>query len=263
LFHSRITKSATISEPIAYDGLENFAKSQYEPNNINQAIGRESLFIYDFNFAPLNRKGRMSDRQKLKKEKLDLMLGRVPQFAIASSTRTLLKRLIKKVNPEHQKLILLSDQHYLYRRAVKSLGSLKQSIDHQTVSSKAPRTYKSILFPINHADLLSRQNIKAFARETISFSKTHAAMVQKYTLFMVAKNYLRPQFTKTHKRDPTANTQSPAQKLGLTQRILKYGEIFGDKIFRLHVSLSDDWSLFFESKTPYERRFFSLLPAHN
>src|SRR6478672_9333696 len=67
LEHAHRTKHLKILEPIAYDGIENFARSQYEPNNINQAIGFDSQFIYDFNFASMNRKGRMSERQKRKK----------------------------------------------------------------------------------------------------------------------------------------------------------------------------------------------------
>ncbi|RZA09923.1 MAG: hypothetical protein EOP11_00180, partial [Proteobacteria bacterium] len=47
-----------IEESIAYDGLENFSNSQYDPNNLNHAVGRESFFVYDFNLSPLNRKGR-------------------------------------------------------------------------------------------------------------------------------------------------------------------------------------------------------------
>jgi len=39
LVHSKLTRDHQIQEPISYDGLENFARSQYEPNNINQAIG--------------------------------------------------------------------------------------------------------------------------------------------------------------------------------------------------------------------------------
>jgi DNA-binding transcriptional MocR family regulator len=58
------TERLKIREPIAFDGLENFAFSQYDPNNINHAFGKESLFLYDFNYCPINRKGRMTDTQR-------------------------------------------------------------------------------------------------------------------------------------------------------------------------------------------------------
>jgi len=57
-------KKTKIRESIAYDGLENFSYSQYDPNNLNHAVGRETYFIYDFNLSPMNRKGKMSPRQQ-------------------------------------------------------------------------------------------------------------------------------------------------------------------------------------------------------
>jgi hypothetical protein len=263
LYHAQLTANLKIAEPVAYDGLENFARSQYEPNNINHAIGQQSLFIYDFNFAPIRRKGRMSDRQKLNKEKLDQLLGKIPKMAIKDSSQRMFEQLAERLSDSAQKLTLLSDEHYLYKRALEALGPNRQLIDHQTVSSKAPRTYKNILFAVNHADLLTRQHVKAFARETISFAKTAASMVQKYALFMVWKNYFRPQFTKRHKLDPSANTHSPAQKLGLVSHRLKYSEVFKHKLFKNHTKLSHDWSLFIDNQTPYQRSQVQLLTAHN
>lgn len=263
LFQTKATKDLRIKEPIAFDGLENFARSQYEPNNLNHAIGRDSYFIYDFNFAPLNRKGRMSDRQKLKNDKLQVSLGRVPKTAIKISSLALFKRLLERRDEKEERITLLTDQHFLYRKALHSLGTKAHLIEHQSVSSKASRTYKNILFPVNHTDLLTRQHVKAFARETISFSKTEGAMVQKYALFMVWKNFLRPQFTKSHKLDPKSNSETPAQKLNLTNRILKFGDVFQRKLFKNHTPLNQDWALFFLAKTPFKRTGGSLLTAHN
>ena len=267
LFHSKLTRDHQIQEPIAYDGLENFARSQYEPNNINQAIGSKSLFIYDFNFAPLNRKGRMSSRQKLNDEKLAQMLGRFPKSAIKFASYRLFERLAQKCSPANGTLKLLTDEHFQYRRAVRQLARRRINIDHATVSSKAPRTYKNILFPVNHADLLARQHIKAFARETISFSKTHVAMVQKFALFAVWKNYMRPQFTKRHKTNPLANVQTPAQSAGITKAPLRFGELYTERLFAKHSQLNQDWKLFINNQTPYNRVLMEgatpHLSAHN
>jgi hypothetical protein len=267
LFHAQQTLDFTITEPVAYDGLENFARSQYEPNNINQAIGSKSLFIYDFNFAPLNRKGRMSDRQKLNDEKLAQSLGRFPKSAIKTASIELFNRLVHKCRTTRNPLKLLTDEHFQYRRAVRQINRRRNLIDHATVSSKAARTYKNILFPVNHADLLARQHIKAFARETISFSKTHAAMVQKFALFAVWKNYIRPQFTKPHKADPRTNVQTPAQSAGVTHAPLKFGDLYTERLFKKHITLNQDWQLFIEDQTPFNRartpKATPHLSAHN
>jgi hypothetical protein len=71
--------SLAINESIAFDGLENFSFSQFDPNNLNHAVGRESYYIYDFNLAPMNRKGRMSPRQKAKKKALEEKHGPYPK----------------------------------------------------------------------------------------------------------------------------------------------------------------------------------------
>jgi transposase-like protein len=253
-FHHQLASELPISEPIAFDGLENFAASQYEPNNIQQAIGRDSLFIYDFNFASLNRKGRMSPWQK---NKLQLMIrnsGRFNPQNIRIATTDLLRRLLDRPTAGSQKqpLTLLSDEHFQYRRSV--LRDLPpKSLEHITVSSKACRNFQNILFAVNHADLLIRQNLASFVRETISFSKTHGRMCQKYALFLVFKNYMSPMFTKTHVRRPNAHEQSPAQQLGLTDKILKFADVFTLRALSKRAKLLNyDWQFFWNAQVPHK-----------
>ncbi len=244
-----------IGEAICYDGLENFAGTQYDPNYINQAIGKESLFIYDFNFAPLNRKGKMSDRQKQRKFEIEKKLGAYPKDAIRRATTVIFKRL-RAMNPPHEPVVLCTDEHFQYRRSLERDLNPKDFV-HQTVSAKKTRNYQNILFAVNHADLLIRQRVAAFTRETISFSKTHAAMCKKFVLFMIHKNYLCPQFTKAQKYRPKANTQSPAEALGIESKILKFYEFFSQKRSERQVRIPEDWKLILDHKVPYERCKYS------
>ena len=248
-FHHSTSHDLKITEPVAYDGLENFAGSQYDPNNINHAVGRNSLFIYDFNFAPLNRKGRISPWQKRRLRQLTTVHGRYNPQAIRISTCDLLKRLYVR-RPKNQVLFLLSDEHFQYRRALAE--DLRfQNLEHQTISSKACRNYQNILFSVNHADLLIRQNIAAFARETISFSKTPGRMCHRYALFMVHKNYMCPQFTKKQSRREDANSKSPAERVGLCNRLLGFQDIFHLRSSPKNIlSMSSDWKSFWNAKVP-------------
>ena len=210
--HNELIRDVKISEPIAYDGLENFAYSQYDPNHIQQCVGSKSLFIYDFNFAPLNRKGRMSDRQKIVREQLEAQFGRYQPRAIRIATREIIKRIYAKWDQSVGSMVLLSDEHFQYKRAVKrDLKDLK--IQHATISSKETRNYQNILFPVNHSDLLIRQHVGAFSRETICFSKTAPRMIQKFALFMVWKNFFRSLFVKEHVKRPEATVRTPAMEL--------------------------------------------------
>jgi transposase-like protein len=246
-FQSNILQPFRIHEALCFDGLENFAASQYDVNNLQQALGRDSLFIYDFNLATLNRKGHMSPWQINRLSDIESLNGRYNPRSIRHATVDILSRLYQKRSALYP-FTLISDEHFQYRRAINiDLSQLK--IDHVTISSKISRNFQNILFSVNHADLLIRQRVAAFARETISFSKTHASMCQKYALFMIYKNFMLPQFSKKHVRRPMAHQQSPAQMIGITNRVLNFSDIFQRKCFVKNLADENpDWANFANGK---------------
>jgi hypothetical protein len=252
LKHTILTENTLIEEAVAVDGLENFAGDQYEPNNINQAVGYGSLFIYDFGFAPMNRKGKMSDRQKAINKELEATQGRFDTQAIRTNFGEVVRRLIRKKSPKNEALTLHTDEHYQYKRAIRyDLRDLP--IDHKTISSKAARNFQNILFSVNHSDLLIRQHVGAFKRETICFSKTHSRMIQKFALFMVWTNYFRPQYVRKHKLRPNAHRNTPAMHLGITKRCLKFFEFFDVKRTLKQVSLNPEWQMFYDETPTFTR----------
>lgn len=251
LRHMKFMNEFKITEPIVYDGLENFAFSQYDPNNLNHAIGKQSQFIYYYNLAPMNRKGRMSDRQKAMKEYLERKFGAYPKYAIRNCTTELLKWLCEHVRKEDS-LILHSDEHYQYRKSIKyDVPDL--DITHITTSAKEPRTHRNKLFAVNFADMLIRHMSAAYKRETIAFSKNHNAMVDRYTLFMINKNYMRTRHIKPHVLDERANKESPAMTIGLTDRIMKFREFFKCRIMLTQIKLSKAWRNFYRRVNEYPR----------
>ncbi len=250
-FQHRFTRDFVIREPLCYDGLENFAGSQYDPNHINQLIGRDSLFIYDFNFASLNRKGRISPWQRNRLDQIEALEGRYDPKSVRIATTRLLGRTVPRC--EGGRLRLLSDRHLHYRASVRE-DLAEKRIEHVTISSKACRNFQNILFSVNHADLLIRQRVGAFARETICFSKTPGHMCQRYALFMVHKNFMLPQFTKRHVRRPHAHKQSPAQAAGLCPRRLDFTDIFAVRANLIPEGMSKEWRCFFRAHIPVEHR---------
>ncbi len=250
LTHAKWTKNLKIEEGIVYDGLENFSYSQYDPNNINHAIGKDSLFTYDFNFAAMNRKGRMSERQKIVKAELELEHGPYPRGMIREKTASIFRRLYNKTD---KNLLLYSDNHYLYRRALKyDLSDCE--IHHDITPSTQTRNYKNKLFVVNNFDMQIRQTCSAFRRETIAFSKHSVAMVEKFVLQMCFKNYMRSIFYKKHKRDPETLTTSPAMKVGIAQKILKFDEFYKNRITIHQVDLNEDWLNLVKKVDPHSRR---------
>ncbi len=250
LKHAHMTNDLKIHEPIVYDGVENFSFSQFDPNNLNHAVGKNSLFIYDFNLCPLNRKGRMSPLQKQKKRWLEKKFGPYPPDAVRTSTKKIFNRLLAK---SPKPLVIFSDKHFQYRRVVE-IDLKNQPIEHLTVSSKIYRNFQNPLFAINNIDLQLRHNVAAFKRETIAFSKHSIAMQEAFIAHMLYRNYMRPKFWGTHRSDPLSSKKSPAMELGLFSKILSFKEFFKERVLPTQISVQEDWLLFLQRIDPLSRR---------
>ena len=239
---------------MTYDGLEAFAYSQYEPCNINQVVGADTLFTYIFNLAPMNRKGRISERQREYLRQKEIEKGRYDPKAIRWTTGAILRELVKM--NRQKPFVFRSDQHFQYRRAIERdlTEDERNQITHRTVSSKDCRNYKNILFSVNHLDLLIRRKVAAFTRETICFSKKASSLLEKYILFICYKNYMKPCFTKCQKRNPDANIKSPAMQLGLVEKILTFWELFRFRNPKPKIEdLPLDWAFTMRGESAYVR----------
>ncbi|NUM87565.1 MAG: hypothetical protein HUU37_00035 [Bdellovibrionales bacterium] len=259
LIHAQRIQCLPIREPIVYDGLENFAFSQYDPNNLNHAVGKNSLFTYDFNLCPLNRKGRMSPRQKRRKAALEEKYGKYPKDAIRTSTTKILKRLLKKLPRKTPELCLFSDRHYQYRKAVE-FDLPKKRIHHVTVSSKIARNYANPLFAVNNVDMQARHTRAAFRRETIAFAKHSVAMLESFVLYALHRNYMRPKFWGTHRSDPECSERSPGMEVGVSPKIETPKEFFRQWVPPTHVKLHHEWRDLYGRRDRLSRRPIRRMP---
>ncbi|RZA07679.1 MAG: hypothetical protein EOP11_07015 [Proteobacteria bacterium] len=219
-------------------------------NNLNHAVGRESYYVYDFNFSLMNRKGKMSARQKQKGRLLDEAFGRYDTRAIQKDSMRIFERLLAKSSSS---LELHSDNHPAYRRAIKGMPGGNRVV-HSITSSKLARNFRNRLFAINHTDMLTRHQLGTFKRETIAFAKNIVAMMESFVLLATQKNYLRARFTKKHKRDPLAHLESPAMAIGLRDKVQSFREFYRNRISIHHVKLSSDWQDLFDSTSLASRR---------
>ncbi|NUM88538.1 MAG: hypothetical protein HUU37_04965 [Bdellovibrionales bacterium] len=258
LIHARRVAKIPIREPIVYDGLENFSFSQYDPNNLNHAVGKNSLFTYDFNLCPLNRKGRMSPRQRARKALLEEKYGSYPKDAIRVSTKRILARLLWKT----RELDLYTDRHFQYRRAIELDLTRKQArrIRHVTVSSKVARNYANPLFAVNNVDMQARHNRAAFRRETIAFAKHPVAMLESFVLYAIHRNYMRPKFWGTHRSDPECSKRSPGMEVGAAKWIETPEEFFREWVPRTHVRLHEEWRDLYMRRDRLSRRPIREMP---
>jgi hypothetical protein len=236
-----------IKESVAYDGFETFTHSQYSPCYVNTVVGSNSMFIYHNTFSPLNRKGRMTDEQKLKNLTLLEKYGPYPRDSVYQESLYIFRALARRSNG----IILFSDEHRAYSRAMKSFPS---GIEHKTISSKEKRTPSNPLFPINHLHLLYRHCFSGQQRETISFQKNEAALMDKIQLMKIYRNFMSTKFVKKNKFDENANKWSPAMYVGASDRVLKFVDIYRVRRLRTQIHLDEREESFWKRIYPYSRQ---------
>ena len=216
LFHERL-RPRMPREPVVLDGLRSFESGQYWPHDLNLLLGA-SHYVYGFNEAELRRSGTMTPGQRRKRRELEARHGRPDPEA----TRKAVEELVARVVPEGARATLRTDEHQSYPRAIRRLHDRR--IQHETTSSRDPRTSRNPLFPANLADLLVRHGSANQKRETIAFSKRRQGALYRLAIWAVWRNYVKS--SSENRRTPP-----PAVGLGITPRRLTVEEILARRLF--------------------------------
>ncbi|MCA9750688.1 MAG: hypothetical protein KC591_00735, partial [Gemmatimonadetes bacterium] len=228
LYHWHHARTLCISEGVVIDGFETFAHSQFYPCHLNLAVGARSHFTYSFTEAELRRKGRMTDWQRARRGELEAMHGRPDTRAIEKSIASLVTTL-----PVASGTVLRvhSDEHRAYPRAFRRIAT---RIEHSVTSSRAARVPSNPLFPVNLADLLLRHSSSNHKRETIAFSKTMQAAIDRLAIFVVWRNWAKSFSERL--QDAT-----PAMRIGLARKKHTLSEIVRERLFVSKIALPVPW----------------------
>jgi transposase-like protein len=237
LFHRQHGHSGPISEPLALDSFESFEYSQYYPTHFHVVLGSESHYCYGFTDTELRRKGRMTRGQKRRREKLEARLGRPDP----RSTEMEVAEVLRIVAPSPQEITLHTDEHQAYPRALRRVPHL--SVRHETISSRAARTTRNPLFPVNLFDLLVRHSGANHKRETIAFAKRRQCASERMWAFTVWRNFMKS-FSE-QKQDA-----SPAMRRGLTDHRWSVGEVLEERLFPERVELPVRWADYYWKRVP-------------
>ena len=225
LFHEQ--RRPAVLEPLSLDTFVGFEFSQYAPTGFHVAAG-SSHFFYGFTLSELRRSGTMREGQKRRRVELERRHGRPDPRATEHDVATLLATLC----PRPQGLELHTDEHEDYPRALMRLPHL--AVTHRTVSSRAARTPRNPLFPINLLDLLIRHSGANHKRETIAFSKRRQSASERLWVLLVWRNYQKS--ISERSRDET-----PAMRLGIASRRWTTEEILSERLFVSRVGLPATW----------------------
>ena len=187
-----------IHESCAFDGFESFVRSQYFPVNMNILIGSETLAVYGVTGSVMRRKGRMTAAQKEFRAKIDAH-WKPKRGALLSSCVRLFCALTDRVDlgPRKHPWTLWTDEHQAYPRALNQVPILREALDcgrmrHCTVSSRAARTGRNLLFPVNYIDREIRKDLADHVRETVRFPREMNMAMQRLIIELGSHTFGKP-----------------------------------------------------------------------
>ena len=237
LFHLAHRPRGPIAEPLALDSFQSFEFSQYHPTLFHLVAGRTSHYFYGFTDSELRRSGRMTARQKRRRQLLEQRHGRPDPRSVEREVAAVLQL----VAPRPQALVLHTDEHSDYPRALRRAGHL--DVEHRTISSRAARTSRNPLFEVNLLDLLIRHSGANHRRETIAFSKRRQAAAERLWWFLVWRNHCK-HFSERRRGG------TPAMRVGVQVRPLSIGEVLGERRFRSRAALPGRWARYYDRDVP-------------
>lgn len=122
------------------------------------------------------------------------------------------------------------------------------------ISSERRRDPSNPLFPINHLHMIYRNFLSSQKRETISFQKHEAALLEKLQLMKIYRNFMNPKFVRKNNYDPHAHEWSPAMYVGVAEKVLSFKEVFGVRELKSQIRLDEKESAFVNRIYPYSRQ---------
>jgi transposase-like protein len=182
------------SENLVADGFESFCVSQFHPNNIHLLVGQKSQFVYASNHVTLRRKGRMTDKQRKKRQKLDKLFRPTPRGIEGAFSRIGTEALRVLSDSHRRGLDLWTDEKLEYHRALESRPSFAALAEvgrfrHRRISSRAARTRDNPLWSANYLERELRKDLHEHARETVCFGRNVSHQMERLSLYLFCHNF--------------------------------------------------------------------------
>jgi transposase-like protein len=134
LANRQIVNLLPLREDLVLDGLQNFCNSQFFPDNYTIAVGKDSQFVYECDYATIRRAGRMTTAQKKRREELEKRF-RASRQSIEKSFTRVLRSIAMKAPKREIPLILYTDEKSDYRRSMWNDGADSREDVQRSVAS--------------------------------------------------------------------------------------------------------------------------------
>jgi hypothetical protein len=239
---SHVIENIELFEDLTADGFESFAVSQYFPNNFNILVGKDSQFVYHFDYVQLHRKGRMTDYQKKKaaelKKKWPLRRNN-ELIAFMEIEQKIMEMLMKTQTVEH--LTVYTDEKTIYRQCFDHIGAVAKYdgstayVTQKQISSRQHRDLNNELFAVNYIDREIRKDMAEHHRETSCFARNVNSSVSRMMVYLFYHNFL-----KTYRLNGIDNrNKNHADAAGITSLVYRkmLVHLFTKRLFSTHYNL--------------------------
>jgi hypothetical protein len=225
-----------IDEPVVLDHFETFVFSQQDRLGIATPVGQRTWFSYGLDPAPHRGGGKRSTRKRALRRPL-------PRKSPGSVVRSTLRVFQLLLELSGRELEVVSDDHPAYAHAERAVG--KQGSIRRRIYPNPPRgpgadpavsrERDRQMFAVDLLHKLWRHSQAHHRRETIAFGRRSNAVLERGSLFIVWRNFVK----KVSERAGDAIT--PAMQLGLLPRALEWSEVFSQRLFPNRIRLPQGW----------------------
>ncbi len=183
-------------EDMVADGFESFCCSQYFPNTITLLVGASSQYVYAIDHVTIRRKGRMTEKQKKRREMLETRWRAEAGGIEKSFTRIAHEALRMYAGSKRPWFTLWTDEHPGYARVLAgsphlSLLVREGVIRHRVVSSRVVRDTKNRLFSVNYLERELRKDLHEHVRETVCFGRNVNRQMERLSVYLHWHNTMK------------------------------------------------------------------------
>ena len=235
-----------LPENIAFDGFESYLRSQYFPTNFNIAVGTDSQVPYAFTLSLMRRKGTMTDTQKRNRDIIDRHWRPEPHDLVNSCKTVFRDTLSLLMNRGLTRAFtLFTDQKSEYPIALNELTEYRhlsqlKLVDHHTISSRAKRTRRNPLFPVNYLDRELRKNSAAHARETVRQDREVSMSLSRMAITLGYHTFKKP-FRITNRLNNNTTHAQRVNLAGTPEAKKALNELYTHRHVWTHQHLNAQW----------------------
>ena len=211
------------------------------PLGIGTAVGNESLYTYGLDPTLHRLGGEMSPGRVKRLKSLEKRYGPIPNGSYRESLSRILERLLPRVRKEEQ-LHIIVDGKPDYRTAAQrhlESGRLRMEVypnpprrRKRESRSRQAAVRDRVMFPVDLLHKLMRHSNANHKRETLAFGRRANSIMLREHGFTVWRNFGKDVSERRPQR------QSPAMKIGLTDRIWGWKEVLCRRLFPWRINLS-------------------------